>query len=161
MDPIKLLESQHREVETLFQRFESGKGNEFALCQDVCDALALHAELEEAIFYPQTKDRQTEGLLQHSVEEHLQVKRCIAELTQQRPEGEELKRRMQELKQLVQDHVQEEEQELFPKVEKLFDQATRDSMGDQMQELMENLRGKEGELRQQAAQQTDRPAPIE
>ena len=161
MDPIKLLESQHREVEDLFRRFESGKGNEFALCQDICDALALHAELEETIFYPQAKEAQTAGLLEHAVEEHLEVKRCIANILQHQPEGEELQSKMQELKQLVQQHVQEEETELFPKVRQLFGQEVRDSMADQMQEMLESLEGRRGELRQQTMQQTDRPAPID
>src|SRR5262245_2690811 len=75
-----LLMDQHREVEDLFQAIEDAKDGEErrTLCAQICDKLAIHAAIEEKIFYPGTKASETEEILLESVEEHLQIKRLIA-----------------------------------------------------------------------------------
>ena len=162
MDAIKLLKQQHREVEKLFEQFEKAgdkaSKTKTQLCQKIADALAVHATIEERIFYPATKDARTEDLLHEAVEEHLSAKRIIADLVEQEPEDEELKAKMSVLKEQIQHHVEEEEKELFPKVKKLLDAERLEDLGDEMMELAEELR--EGEPRMQVPEETDRPADI-
>jgi hemerythrin superfamily protein len=162
MDAIKLLTQQHREVEKLFEQFEKAgdkaSKTKTQLCQKIADALAVHATIEERIFYPATKDARTEDLLHEAVEEHLSAKRIIADLVEQEPKDEELKAKMSVLKEQVQHHVEEEEKELFPKVKKLVDAERLEELGDEMMELAEELR--EGEPRMQVPGETDRPARI-
>ena len=53
-DAISLLKNDHREVEALFSQFEaaSGSARKRAIVQKICDALTVHATIEEMIFYP-------------------------------------------------------------------------------------------------------------
>ncbi|HZZ84703.1 MAG TPA: hemerythrin domain-containing protein [Anaeromyxobacteraceae bacterium] len=163
MNAIDLLKQQHREVDALFQKFEkAGDGarkTRSAICRDVSDRLAMHAEIEERIFYPATKDARTEDLLREAVEEHLSAKRIIADLVEQEPEAEELSAKMSVLREQVKHHVEEEEKELFPKVRKALDADLLEQLGDQMTELMEELQAK-GDARLEVPNQTDAPARI-
>ena len=69
-------------MEKLFEKFESAKGDgpRRKIFEEIADALAIHAAIEEAHFYPAVKAKQTEDLLLEAVEEHLEIKRVIADL---------------------------------------------------------------------------------
>ena len=58
MSAIDLLESQHREVEKLFQKIEkASKGEDkMRLFEEIADKLAIHAAIEEHHFYPAVKE---------------------------------------------------------------------------------------------------------
>ena len=163
MNAIKFLEQQHREVEKLFEKFEKAsdgtKKTRHQICQQISDQLAIHAEIEEKIFYPATKDARTEDLLLEAVEEHLSAKRIIADLVEQDPEDHILRAKMKVLQEQVEHHVEEEEKELFPKVKKLLDAERLEELGDEMQELAAELQ-EQGEARLQVPGQTDSAAPI-
>lgn len=118
MDAVDLLESQHRDVEALFEQLREAesareRGQLFA---ELADQLAAHTKIEETIFYPKVCDEDTSELLHHSVEEHLSVKRTIAELLDMDPSDAQFMRKIEELEELVRDHVEDEEMELFPQV---------------------------------------------
>src|SRR5215212_7747783 len=82
MNAIKLLKRQHREVEALFKQMHKAKSESArrTVFEKIADALAVHATIEERHFYPSVKERATEGILLESLEEHLAVKRVIADL---------------------------------------------------------------------------------
>ncbi len=165
MNALKLLETQHRAVDDLFEEFESAgegaKKTRARLCREIADALAVHAEIEEKIFYPEAKEASDdlEDLLRESVEEHLSVKRLVADILEKGAEDANFEARMKVLKEQVEHHVEEEEGELFPEVKKSCDAETLEDMGDRMQELADRLEA-EGEPSSKVADQTDEPAPI-
>src|SRR4051812_14461220 len=72
MSAIDMLEAEHREVERLFEKFESAKGarQQRAIFNQVADKLAVHAAIEEQHFYPAAKADDTEDLLLEAAEEH-------------------------------------------------------------------------------------------
>src|SRR5438309_872588 len=81
MNAIEMLEAQHRQVEQLFSRIENAQGEEkWRLFLEVADALAIHATIEERHFYPAVKEKRTEDILLEALEEHLTVKRTLADL---------------------------------------------------------------------------------
>ncbi len=163
MNAIKFLEQQHRQVEELFDKFEKAsdgaKKTRQQLCKQISDQLAIHAEIEEKIFYPATKDARTEELLHEAVEEHLSAKRIIADLVEQEPEDEVLEAKMKVLKEQVEHHVHEEEKELVPKVKKLLDDERLEELGDELEQMSEELMD-QGDARMQVPGQTDSAAPI-
>ena len=56
MSAIEMLESQHREVEDLFEQFEEAKGAKKGnIFLQIADKLAVHATIEEKHFYPAAK----------------------------------------------------------------------------------------------------------
>ena len=161
MNAIEMLKQQHRMVEQLFEQFEQAESVDARrdAFNQIADALAVHATIEEKHFYPTVKQQETEELLVESVEEHLEVKREIAELLLMDAGDTGFGPRVKELKENVEDHVEEEEGELFPKVERLFDKAALERIGAAMDDLQEQLLAR-GAPREKIPSETDAPAPL-
>ncbi|HEY6100221.1 MAG TPA: hemerythrin domain-containing protein [Anaeromyxobacter sp.] len=163
MNAIDLLKKQHREVEGLFEKFEgAGDGarkTKERLCREIADQLAVHAEIEEKIFYPESKQESTEDILRESVEEHLAIKRTLADLIESAVEDPQFDARVKVLRELVEHHVGEEEKDLFPKVKKACSKEELEDMGARMEKLAEELE-LQGEPSKNIPSQTDEPAPI-
>lgn len=161
MNAIKILMDQHREVEALFKEFENEESSERkqAIFDELADSLAAHAEIEEQIFYPGVKMKETEDLLRESVEEHLSVKRIIADAMQLDPEDEQFEAKLTTLQEQVEHHVGEEEGQLFPKVKKAMSDEELEELGIEMENLMATLMS-EGEPRANVPDQTDEAAPV-
>src|SRR5688572_21479149 len=79
-DVIDILVSQHEEVDRLFKSLEEGTGNRRAQFAALANLLAAHATVEEKIFYPAVMAKETSDLLHESVEEHLAIKRVLADM---------------------------------------------------------------------------------
>ena len=165
MNALKLLESQHHEVDELFGELEAtgddARKAQERLCGEIADALAVHSEIEEKLFYPEAKDAapDVEELLREAVEEHLSVKRLVADILEKGVDDESFHARMKVLAQQVRHHVAEEEHELFPEVERALDEEALDALGDRMQEMADDLEA-EGEPSARLAGETDEPAPL-
>ncbi len=165
MNALKLLESQHREVEDLFEEFESAgegaKKTKERIFKQIADALAIHTEIEERIFYPEMKQASSdlEDLLRESVEEHLAAKRIVADLLATDAGDEQFDAKVQVLKENVEHHVEEEESELFPKAKQTCEEGTLDDLGHRMEQLAQELEA-EGEPSKDIPGQTDQAAPI-
>ena len=165
MNAIEMLKQQHREVDDLFEEFEGAgvgaKKTKSKICMQIADALAVHAELEEQIFYPEAKQasNKVEDLLREAVEEHLSVKRLLADIMAAGLDDPQLDAKVSVLKEQVQHHVEEEEKELFPKVKKACSAEQLEDMGRRMEIMAEQLEG-EGEPAASIPDQTDEPAPI-
>lgn len=121
MDAIKLLEKQHHEVEALFAKAEKTKSATMRrrLFEKIGDALAVHATIEEKIFYPNVFGKTTKDILLEAVEEHLAAKRVIADLIALDPTDEHYAAKLSVLKEEITHHIREERKELFPKAKKL------------------------------------------
>lgn len=117
LDALDLLESQHREVESLFEQLREVEPDERAeLFAELADQIAAHSKIEETIFYPKVCDEDTSEILHHAVEEHLEVKRMLAELLEMDASDDEFMSKIEALEQAVRDHVEDEEMELFPQL---------------------------------------------
>jgi hemerythrin superfamily protein len=163
MNAIEMLEGQHREVEDLFEKFEKAGENarktKEKLCRQISDKLAVHAEIEEKLFYPEAKSEETEDMLREAVEEHLSVKRVLADLLETEVADDQFDARMKVLKEQIEHHVEEEEEELFPKVRKAMSEEDLDDLGARMEELAEEVLA-QGSPSKDIPGQTDAPAPI-
>ncbi|HEX8697308.1 MAG TPA: hemerythrin domain-containing protein [Myxococcaceae bacterium] len=162
MNAIDLLIEHHEEVDKLFKRFEklgdSADKERRELFIMIADRLSAHATIEELYFYPAVKAARTEDKLLEAVEEHLAVKRIIADLLELEPADQTFDAKMKVLQENIEHHVEEEETELFPTVKKLLSEDQLFALGVQMmseyQELMES------EPRNEVPMQTDTAAPI-
>lgn len=135
MNALELLESQHREVEeTLAQIQATGESDaKTRAFERLADSLAIHAAIEEHQFYPAVKAKGPAELVLESVEEHLGMKRLIADLMKIDASDETFDAKVKVLKEMVLTHVKEEETQLFPQVQKLFDDDQLDELGDEME----------------------------
>ncbi|HZU81329.1 MAG TPA: hemerythrin domain-containing protein [Polyangiaceae bacterium] len=141
MNAIDLLEQQHREVEDLFEQIEEADDSDDkqALFDELADALAIHATIEERHFYPAAFRDATEDLLRESLEEHLAVKRETADMMQLDIDDEQFDAKCEVLKEMVQHHVKEEENELFPKTRRLLGTRTLEQIGEAMENTVAEL----------------------
>ena len=161
MSAIDLLESQHREVDALFEALEDASSTEqkAGLFDQLADKLAIHAAIEEHHFYPAVRARRTEDILLESLEEHLSIKRVLADLLDTDADDETFDAKIKVLQEQVEHHVGEEEADLFPKVRQLFDATELDALEQEMVAEQEELLD-EGEPRAAISQQTEEPAPL-
>jgi hemerythrin superfamily protein len=161
MSAIDLLEFQHREVEKLFQKFEKTSSGEekISLFEEIADKLAIHAAIEEHHFYPAVKEKRTEDILLESVEEHLTIKRTLADLLKLDVGDEHFDAKMTVLKEEVQHHVGEEEKDLFPKVKKLLSADELAALEQEMVAEQDELE-EEGNPRQSIPGETAEAAPL-
>jgi hemerythrin superfamily protein len=142
MDALKLLETQHDEVDELFGRIESADdvATKAQLFEELADKLAAHAKIEELHFYPAVVSSKTEDLLIESTEEHLQIKRVLADLLELDPEDKRFDAKLKVMKEEVTHHARKEEEgELFPKVKKLLSEDSLEALGAEMERAFEEL----------------------
>nr|AYM53822.1 cation-binding protein hemerythrin HHE family [Archangium sp.] len=163
VDAIELLKKQHREVDELFEKFEkASEGKSEQVLMDlfarVADNLAAHAAIEEKLFYPSVYVGPTADKLQEAVEEHLAVKRVIADLLDMEPSDTQFKAKMKVLQEMVEHHVEEEEKQLFKSVKKLMTKEELATLGEQMEAMFNELI--QTEPRMQVPRETDEAAPL-
>jgi hemerythrin-like domain-containing protein len=161
MTAIEMLKKQHREVAAMFDQLEGAKsaGKRREIFDAIADAMAVHATIEERHFYPAVKNKATEDLLQEAVEEHLEVKRAIAELLQLDAGDKSFEAQAMMLKDEIEQHVEVEESELFPTVEELFDKETLETLADAMEETQSEMLS-EGSPRDAISGELDQAAPL-
>lgn len=145
MDAIELLKTQHREVEELFDQLEQAEDadEKESLFAELADNLAVHAKIEEMHFYPAIRAKETEDLVLESLEEHLGVKRVMADLLDLDSEDETFQAKCKVLKEQVEHHVKEEEEELFPKVKKLLSSEELIALAQEMVATADELEDEE------------------
>ena len=161
MNALELLKSQHDEVDELIEKLESASGRDkAALFAEVADKLAAHAKIEETLFYPAVMAKQTEEILLESVEEHLSIKRVLADLLELDPDDDVFDAKLSVIKEQVSHHAHEEEEgELFPKVKKLLSADELDALGGEMLSAFETLLG--SAPREQVPLETEAAASLE
>lgn len=162
MHALELLKQQHEEVSKLFKKYEKLADHDDEerqeLFEQIADRLGAHAKIEELYFYPAMKKDDTEDDLREAVEEHLVVKRLIADLISMDAADEEFDAKMKVLQENVEHHVEEEEKDLFKSARKLLSKEQLEDLGIQMEEEFDTLM--EGEPRMEVPEETDRAAPI-
>jgi hemerythrin-like domain-containing protein len=161
MDAIAMLKQQHREVAALFSQLDKARSAKprRELFEKIADALAVHAAIEERHFYPCVMERGTEDILRESLAEHLEIKRAIADLLTLDAGDAAFAAKAKILEEDVEDHVAEEEGELFPRVERMFDDVALESIAEAMADTQADLLS-EGNPRETIADETDRSAPL-
>ncbi|MBS2027464.1 MAG: hemerythrin domain-containing protein [Deltaproteobacteria bacterium] len=133
MDAIEYLTRQHRHIESLFDELQRGRPLEPLELADVfariADAVALHCELEEEHLYPHARGIRPEAEQADALTEHQELKEKLADLLQIEPVDPGFGPRLLALRDLVELHVEEEESELFPELERVLPEALRLDLG--------------------------------
>lgn len=161
-DAVKFLTGQHREMESLLQQVADTHGDDAtkSLFVQAADRLMVHIKAEEEIFYPAVHEACTEDDLLESLEEHLSLKRLLADLIEMEPSDKSFEPKFKVLKEQTEHHHKEEEEHLFPEVLKLLDENRRDALGKEMIARQLDLT-KQGQPRESASNETASAAPLE
>jgi hemerythrin superfamily protein len=154
----QMIRQDHKKVEGLFKKFEQTKGAEAKrrLAENAMAELEVHAALEEQIFYPAVEKEveDASSMISEARDEHQTVKQLIAELKGMEEADDEFESQFSELMENVQHHVEEEENEMLPKVEESG--LDLKSLGDQMSERRQGLQNGGGATKKRAAATTSR-----
>lgn len=140
---IDLLKADHREVEQLFADFEKAEGNpkkQAALASEIGQALTIHAEIEENLLYPvvlKLLDEEGADLTCEATVEHGSLRGLITAMNGNDTSRAMVRAHVTVLKEYVQHHVKEEENELFPRVKAL--DLDLEAMADEALALKEQL----------------------
>jgi len=149
LDAIKLLMNDHDEVEAMFKKFFKMKNDgtqKGELIEQICDALTVHAEIEEEIFYPACRDElggDGEMMLDEAEVEHASIKSHVEQLEEADPDDELTAAKVKVLCEYVMHHVKEEEGKIFPKIKKT--DLDLDDLGAELMERKQELMGEEGQ----------------
>lgn len=129
-DVLELLTEQHQQIDALFARIEAGEGR--AAFTELADLLGAHAAAEEKVFYPAVMVKETSDLLHEAVEEHLSIKRVLADLITMDVDRDQFRAKLTVLKEQVSHHAhKEEEAKLFPKLRSLMSSDERAALGNE------------------------------
>ena len=158
-DVLELLAAQHKEVDSLIAKLEHGSGPRRGLLIQLADRLAAHATVEEKLFYPAVMAKRTEDQLHEAVEEHLSIKRLLADMIEMRLDDYMFEAKLSVLKEQVSHHAHEEEEKhLFPEVKEMLSSDERAALGNEVLVMFEDLM--EGHPSQQVPKQTAAAAKL-
>ena len=121
---IELLREDHRKVKDLFDHFEAREsGDKKQIVDTTLHELAVHTAIEEEIFYPAARraleniDGDQSDAIAEAWEEHHVIKLVAAELKKMRASDDRYDAKFTVLAEAVKHHIEEEEGELFLKLE--------------------------------------------
>ena len=142
MNAIELLKDDHNKVDSLFQKVKATEEGEEhrELFKKIKAELDVHTHIEEKIFYPRLKqEEELEDITLEGVEEHHQAKMFLREISALSDDSEKFEPKLKVLMEDIVHHVQEEEGEMFPKVEKVIPSAELEELGKAMAEEKKNF----------------------
>ena len=141
MNVVDYLKEQHRQADEIFSRFEKAKRKEEKqkIFEELAHLLTGHDAMEREIFYPACEKAvgKTDSLME-GVVEHGLVEFSLFRADQNR-DSENFDYFVEVLREIWNDHVQEEESEVLPVVVRKMDQRQLDQLGDAMAARFEEV----------------------
>lgn len=136
MNAIELLKNQHKKTKRALELLSEGKApsTSMAVLEQLADELVAHMVIEEHVFYPRIKQLIPKLTLE-AYEEHAVARFELARLLT--ASAGDRKTRAMVLKELLEHHIDEEENELFPKVKKSIDAHELEVLGTRMEAMFE------------------------
>ena len=121
-DAVDLLDADHVAVKKMFIDYsalcedKAAADHKRGLAERICQALTVHAQLEEELFYPEVrKVIGADGLMDEALDEHAQAKNVIARTRAMKATDAAYDAAVTELGALIDRHVLEEREQMFLK----------------------------------------------
>ena len=133
-DAIVMLKADHKEVRALFREFQKSSttpARKEQIVRKVIELLTVHTYIENEVMYPRVRalvpDLEDDVL--ESYEEHHVADVLVMELDAMDRDDERFEAKATVLIENVTHHIEEEEQEWFPKVREALGRATLQEIG--------------------------------
>ena len=124
MDIYSLIKQDHQEVANLFRRLKAAEGfseTSEQLFAQLREELELHAHAEEHVWYPALREAEgTQELVEEALDAHELVQELLDELAASRMDDEAWNEKLEVLDEHVEDHIEEEEGDIFDVARQLF-----------------------------------------
>ena len=145
MNALELLKNDHEKISSILEKLDQTteravktREEQFARLQDELDR---HSYIEESIFYPElTEDPRTRVLALAAYEQHRLVTSMLEELSTIAVDTDDWRAKFNILKTNVDQHVKEEEGEMFKQARQVLSTAQLDALGEQMEEKRSGIR---------------------
>jgi hemerythrin superfamily protein len=140
-DAIVFLKDQHKQMKKLFKQFQSAgedaTSTKGKIVAQILEGLTVHTYLENEVMYPEVRKLMPdlEDDILESYEEHHVADVLCMELVTMSPDDEHFDAKTTVLIENVTHHVEEEEQEWFPKVRKGLSRTQLQDIGQRMIEM--------------------------
>ena len=121
-DAVDLLDADHQAVKKMFTDFgalcadAAPASDRQALARRICQALSMHAQLEEEVFYPAVRKAiANDALMDEALQEHAEAKQTIARIEAMKASDAAYDATVKQLGKLIDQHVLEEREQIFLK----------------------------------------------
>ena len=137
-DAIVLLKDDHKQIRQAFKDFEKAGPNATVtkgrLVDRIIELLTVHTYLENEVMYPRVRELlpEVEDDVLESYEEHHVADLLVVELAAMKPDDERFTAKTTVLIENVRHHIEEEEQEWFPKVREGLGRKVLQDLGAEM-----------------------------
>ncbi|OZM77183.1 hemerythrin domain-containing protein [Pseudonocardia sp. MH-G8] len=136
-DVVTVLVDDHRAVERVFGELESREGtpeHRRALADHVIAELVRHSVAEEQYLYPAARKALPDGdeLADHEVSEHSEAEQTMKDLDGLDPTDPRFDELLGTLMSEIRHHVQDEESDLFPRLQAACDEAELVDLGEKI-----------------------------
>lgn len=148
MDVIEVLKHDHEVVKNLLAELTETSNRatkkRAELFDKITKELKIHTQLEEEIVYPAFREaggtHEINTMYHEAVEEHRAVEKLVIPDLQKTDTGsDQFGGRAKVLKEMIEHHVEEEEEEMFKKMKEVFDSEARQALGRKVQERRAQL----------------------
>lgn len=143
MDIYEVLTEDHREVQKMLNRLAGTSQKAVKTREDVFgqlkEILIAHSKAEDKIFYSTLDHDQGHELVDEARHAHQEVEHLLDEMSKMDVGSREWSDKLHALKENVEQHVREEEQQIFKEAHRMLDEEDADDMGDKMEEEEEKL----------------------
>jgi hemerythrin superfamily protein len=140
MNALNLLKKDHDSVRTLFSRFERTSKTDLErrndLLAQIRREIQIHSRAEEEIFYPALKALNGEGrqLVSQALDDHKDISDLLTQISRLKLTAKNFDDRFEALFEIVDQHVEEEEREIFRFAEENCSEQQLEDLGRQIQE---------------------------
>ncbi len=134
-DVVTMLEQDHREVEELFEKIKRTNGAARAqLVSRLAADLRLHMKVEESIVYPAIAKQVDDGddMVEEAKTEHEGARKVLADVEKLSPNEPGFDGALEMLEAGISHHVEEEEDEVFPKLRESVSAGELDDLGEKV-----------------------------
>ena len=144
MDAFEMLEEDHEKVKKMLDELddttERGVKTREELFAKIKQEMLVHETLEEEILYPTLKEfDKTKEVSLEGYEEHHVVNEIMAELEQTPVDDEKWAAKFSVMKENIEHHIEEEEDEMFKKARQVLDKEQIDALGERMEARKKEL----------------------
>jgi iron-sulfur cluster repair protein YtfE (RIC family) len=136
-DACTLLDDDHNEVMRMFEQYKAAHDarRQQLLAAQIAQALTVHMQIEEEIFYPAFQRAAPDmGLMKDAMREHQEARELLARIEADRQNA----KLMLELEDAILHHVNDEREKMFPKA--------RATPGLDLMQLGDQLEARKAEL---------------
>ena len=144
MDALRLLKDDHTKVKKMLEELdgttERAEKTRTEVLRPLKHELTIHETIEEEILYPALKEfAKTKDIALEGYEEHHVVDEIVAELEATPVSDETWGAKLTVMKENLEHHIEEEEDEMFPQARQVMEPAELDELGERMAARKEEL----------------------